>query len=1015
MLFVVATLVHAVSAIAVQDGGFSKVYRLDVTQDVTMERASTYFNYLQYLIVAQHPGFPNKRSLVQFENPPTICKPFQIESATMFLYYEYSHKASYETEETVPFINRTLELHLMKKSWREAQATSSHRLSGVVWSSPGVGLDGTDAEANPVGGTVTISRSTPKGFVRFDVTDAVRRWRNGTPNYGLVIRAKNERERGRDVRFTSNASPDKSKHAYILLECNETLPKISPSATLKPALKNTVSTTAVQYGGFSKVYRSDVTQDVTLERASTTLKPALKNSVSTTAVQYGGFSKVYRLDVTQDVTLERASTNFNYLQYLIVAQHPGFPNKRSLVQFENPTTICKPFQIESATMFLYYEYSHKASYETEEAVPFINRTLELHLMKKSWREAQATSSHRLSGVVWSSPGVGLDGTDAEANPVGGTVTISRSTPKGFVRFDVTDAVRRWRNGTPNYGLVIRAKNERERGRDVRFTSNASPDKSKHAYILLECNETLPKISPSVTLTPALKNTVSTTAVQYGGFSKVYRPDVTQDVTLERASTTLKPALKNTVSTTAVQYGWFIKVYRLDVTQDVTMERASTNFNYLRYLIVAQHPGFPNKRSLVQFENPTTICKPFQSESATMFLYYEYSHKASYETEEAVPFINRTLELHLMKKSWREAQATSSHRLSGVVWSSPGVGLDGTDAEANPVGGTVTISRSTPKGFVRFDVTDAVRRWRNGTPNYGLVIRAKNERERGRDVRFTSNASTDKSKHAYILLECNETLPKISPSTTLKPALKNTVSTTAVQYGGFTKVYRLDVTQDVTLERASTNFNYLWYLIVAQHPGFPNKRSLVQFENPTTICKPFQSESATMFLYYEYSHKASYETEEAVPFINRTLELHLMKKSWREAQATSSHRLSGVVWSSPGVGLDGTDAEANPVGGTVTISRSTPKGFVRFDVTDAVRRWRNGTPNYGLVIRAKNERERGRDVRFTSNASPDKSKHAYILLQCKETLPKISLSATLKPALKTTFFLIIIIVYYYYYY
>ena len=234
LLFVVATLVHAVSVTALPYGGYSKVYRLDVTQDVTLERASRNFNYLRYLIVAWHPGFPNKRSLVQFENPPTICKPYQIESATMFLYYEYSHKASYETEAAVPFINRILELHLMKKSWREAQATSSHRLSGVVWSSPEVGLDGTDAEANPVGGTVTISRYTRKGFVRFDVTDAVRRWRYGTPNYGLVIRAKNERERGRDVRFTSNASHDKSKHAFILLQCKETLPKISISATFKP-------------------------------------------------------------------------------------------------------------------------------------------------------------------------------------------------------------------------------------------------------------------------------------------------------------------------------------------------------------------------------------------------------------------------------------------------------------------------------------------------------------------------------------------------------------------------------------------------------------------------------------------------------------------------------------------------------------------------------------------------------------------------------------------------------------
>lgn len=41
------------------------------------------------------------------------------------------------------------------------------------------------------------------------------------------------------------------------------------------------------------------------------------------------------LDVVHDVLLESATTNYDYLGYLIIARHPSYPLKRSLLQFEN--------------------------------------------------------------------------------------------------------------------------------------------------------------------------------------------------------------------------------------------------------------------------------------------------------------------------------------------------------------------------------------------------------------------------------------------------------------------------------------------------------------------------------------------------------------------------------------------------------------------------------------------------------------------------------------------------------
>ena len=55
------------------DTGAGKVHKLSVTQDVTLERGSQNFNSLEYLIVSKHPEYPNKRSLVQFEDLPSSC------------------------------------------------------------------------------------------------------------------------------------------------------------------------------------------------------------------------------------------------------------------------------------------------------------------------------------------------------------------------------------------------------------------------------------------------------------------------------------------------------------------------------------------------------------------------------------------------------------------------------------------------------------------------------------------------------------------------------------------------------------------------------------------------------------------------------------------------------------------------------------------------------------------------------------------------------------------------------
>ena len=107
----------------------------------------------------------------------------------------------------------------------------------------------------------------------------------------------------------------------------------------------------------------------------------------------------------------------------------------------------------------------------------------------------------------------------------------------------------------------------------------------------------------------------------------------------------------------------------------------------------------------------------------------------------------------MLKSWNETEATIIYRYSGAPWDQPYLGLDDTDANDCPTGQT-TIYAGRPAGFVEIDVTTAVKEWKAGKPNYGLLIWATNEDQDGRDTRFFSSYHSDSTKHPYVRINCD---------------------------------------------------------------------------------------------------------------------------------------------------------------------------------------------------------------------------------------------------------------------
>ena len=128
----------------------------------------------------------------------------QIASAILRVYFYAATKPSFVTE---PGIDRVVEVHRVLIPWDEDEATKTVAQAGESWGTPWLGLDDTDAQSAPL--TSTLWEIDDYGWKSFDVTSAAAAW-YATPNqnHGLLLRATNEDDTGRDMRFYSREHGD---------------------------------------------------------------------------------------------------------------------------------------------------------------------------------------------------------------------------------------------------------------------------------------------------------------------------------------------------------------------------------------------------------------------------------------------------------------------------------------------------------------------------------------------------------------------------------------------------------------------------------------------------------------------------------------------------------------------------------------------------------------------------------------------------------------------------------------
>ena len=142
------------------------------------------------------------------------------------------------SDEEVPYIPRPLQVNQIRKYWNENTATRDYRQSGVKWSIPYLGLDGSDANASVLD-VVTVYTGRPAGHMEFDITQAAKNWLSGQPNYGVVISATNEQIQGREARFYSREhGNDWRVHPIISVLCH-----YSGAPTIQTPLRSTSGVT----------------------------------------------------------------------------------------------------------------------------------------------------------------------------------------------------------------------------------------------------------------------------------------------------------------------------------------------------------------------------------------------------------------------------------------------------------------------------------------------------------------------------------------------------------------------------------------------------------------------------------------------------------------------------------------------------------------------------------------------------------------------------------------------------
>ncbi len=197
---------------------------------------------------------------------------------------------------------------------------------------------------------------------------------------------------------------------------------------------------------------------------------------------------------SEDVWLENAGNNGASTILLVgKARDPwtNYPKKRTIIKF-NTSSVPPTATVVNAQLKLRYYAAVRPTGSTD---PWVDRWVQAHQLLRHWKELEADSLKRLSGVNWLAPrgkiGPGSDSLTADANGQFESTTLfvqsEISTLPIWKSWNLTNLTQKWvkvsgPGSFPSYGVILWATNENVNGYDLRFYSSEATNSADRPYL-----------------------------------------------------------------------------------------------------------------------------------------------------------------------------------------------------------------------------------------------------------------------------------------------------------------------------------------------------------------------------------------------------------------------------------------------------------------------------------------------------------------------------------------------------
>jgi hypothetical protein len=733
----------------------------------------------------------NNRALVRFDQAAivTTVGSGTLASATLELYIQTNANNWGTTGRSVDALRLTAD-------WTELGATWNCRIDSNTANS--------SADCSPQwnGGSFATTATASKlhtnnltGWVQFDVTADVRAFLTGTLNYGWVIKKTDESQNGQ-VDYTSRQGTAGNGPRLVLVVESPQVDQVPPTVQITqpdfPAVfNNATPTIGVSYSdGGSGLNLSSLLVKVdgaavsgcAVAASTATCTPAaltagthaiaaeirdVAGNLASTSYEFelflGSGPASATLPVRWDTYLRQGNANQNQgAESVLRIQDSG--NNRALLTFDQ-AALFDTFgdtPLSSATLEVYIE-DNANNWGTS------GRSVGVYRVDDEWSEL---------GATWNCP----DDTDStnsqpDCNPQWSGATFEATATDsvvhtngltGWIQFNITADVRAFRNGTANFGWLIKKANEGDPGQ-VSYTAREGTAAHTPRLVLVFDPAAPDDIAPRLSITaPSLPVIVNETqpaiSVAYddaGGLNltsfhvDVDGSDITAGCTVgPAAATCTAPALaagthsvntliRDLAGNLASATGRFVlllgtpaQTVTLPATADTYLRHGAPNQNqgeqtYLRVKASGRN------RALVRFD-ANAILSALGTNPATSAILELYIERNGHNWGPD----GRTVDVHRLTGDWSELAATwhcASDSNTGN--SQPDCATQWEGALFVPTASATVLHTRGLMGWIQFDVTADINAFRSGTQNFGTqdfgwIVKKTNEKLAGL-VKYTS--------------------------------------------------------------------------------------------------------------------------------------------------------------------------------------------------------------------------------------------------------------------------------------